>query len=182
VAWFGDAHHKKREVEVFAYVELTQRQLQAPGLLLVCADGAGKPNAMTIGWGFIGFIWNWPMFVVPVRPQRYTHGLIEARGDFTVNVMPANLAEVVSYCGSVSGREHDKFAERGLTAEPGARVSSPRIAEAMIQYECQVVYKDDVKLDLLDPEAAKACYPGGDWHRLFFGRILAVHAEEVKSK
>ncbi len=45
-----------------------------------------KVNTMTIGWGNIGFIWNKPIMMVPVRYSRYTYSMIDGSDTFTVSV------------------------------------------------------------------------------------------------
>jgi len=164
----------------FRYDECLKETLEVMGgrgLLLVSVDKDGKPNAMTIGWGTIGIIWGKPIFAVLVRPSRYTYGLIEETGDFTVNLPPAALEEVASFCGTVSGRDYDKFAEKGLTDLPARKVRSPIIGQCVLHYECRVVHKNDVIRDLLSPEIDASSYPSGDYHRIFFGEILSVYGD-----
>jgi flavin reductase (DIM6/NTAB) family NADH-FMN oxidoreductase RutF len=169
----------KTQVGPFEYLSETMHSLPDPGLLLVSRDQRRRPNAMTIGWGSIGIYWGQPIFVVPVRVSRYTYRCIERTGDFTVNVLPRKLAEVAAFCGTVSGRDHDKFAEARLTAVPGRFVLSPTIEECLISYECKVVHKSDVLAEALAKDLKRSCYPRGDYHRLFFGQILDVAAEPM---
>jgi flavin reductase (DIM6/NTAB) family NADH-FMN oxidoreductase RutF len=165
------------EIPYDRYLNLTLQRLLDPGLLLVARGGDGKrPNAMTIGWASFGVIWGLPVCVVLVRPSRYTYGLIEACGDFTVNVLPADLASAASICGTLSGRDHDKLAMAGLHPVEAQAVSSPILAEALIAYECKVVHKNDVLPDQLAAEVQRSCYPKGDYHRLYFGQILRASA------
>ena len=164
----------------FAYDECLKETLKVmggKGLLLVSVDGSGKPNAMTIGWGTIGIIWGKPIFAVLVRPSRYTYGLMEGTDDFTVNVPPVSLSEAVSFCGTASGRDYDKFAEKNLTALPGRKVKSPVIGECVLHYECKTVHKNDVMRDLLSSEIDTSCYPSGNYHRVFFGEIVSVYGD-----
>jgi flavin reductase (DIM6/NTAB) family NADH-FMN oxidoreductase RutF len=169
---------KKKEVDYRDFLKETFEVLKDQGLLLASVDRAGKPNAMAIGWATIGEIWWRPIFIVLVRPSRYTYELIEATGDFTVNVPPKELAEITAFCGSVSGRTHDKFAEKGLVAIPGRFVKSPIIDQCVINYECRVVHKNDIIPDFLSPQIKSSAYPSGDFHRVYFGEILAVYADE----
>ncbi len=148
------------------------------GLLLASLDPDEKPNAMAIGWGSVGIIWSRPMFVVLVRPSRYTYECIEAIGDFTVNVPSPDMAEAVEFCGTVSGRDHDKFAECGLTAGQSQTIISPYIDECELVYECQVVQHTDVVPENFAPEIIDEFYAGGDFHRIYFGEILRTLAEE----
>jgi len=123
----------KVEVPSTAYAEDAARILAQCGCLLVSGN-MEKANVMAIGWGLIGPLWGKPFFMVAVRPSRYTYKFVEKVGDFTVNVPKKGMEEIVDYCGSVSGREHDKFKEKGLTLVPSKRVNSPIISECAIHY------------------------------------------------
>jgi flavin reductase (DIM6/NTAB) family NADH-FMN oxidoreductase RutF len=153
------------------------RALGHPGALLVSVDRRGRPNVMTIGWGSIGIYWGRPVFVVPVRISRYTYKCIEAAGDFTVNVLPRKLADLAQFCGTVSGRDHDKFAEASLTAARTGKTKSPIIQECVLHYVCQVVHATDLDPKSMNPKILRDNYPRGDYHRFFFGAILDVQAE-----
>lgn len=159
----------------FAQVMKTMTDL---GLLLASKDADGKPNAMTIGWGTIGSIWGKPMWIVLVRPSRYTYLCIEKTGDFTVNVPPPSLKEAVLFCGSKSGRDYDKFSAIHLTATPGIAVNVPIIEECAINYECRVVHHNDVIPSELAGAIQNSAYKNGDYHRVYFGEILEVRADE----
>jgi flavin reductase (DIM6/NTAB) family NADH-FMN oxidoreductase RutF len=167
----------KIEASYTDYLKETNKVLGHGGLLLASVDAEGNPNAMTIGWGTIGIIWGKPVFVVFVRPSRYTYNLIEITNDFTVNVPTPGLADKVSYFGTVSGRDRNKFKEKRLTATPGKKVKSPIIEECCIHYECRVVNKNDIMPDNLADEIRHGPYRQGDFHRIYFGEILEVYAD-----
>ena len=165
----------RREAEYREYLEYTVRKLDEPGLLLAAHGLPGKPaNAMTIGWATFGIIWGLPICVVLVRPSRYTYELIEASRDFTVNVPAPGLEEEVTYFGTTSGRDYDKFAETGLVAHPSRTVKAPTIGECIITYECKVVHFNDVEPANLAPQVDTSSYPRGDYHRLYYGQILTT--------
>jgi flavin reductase (DIM6/NTAB) family NADH-FMN oxidoreductase RutF len=148
------------------------------GLVLLVSQGKGEsPNAMTIGWGTMGVIWAKPVFIVLVRPSRYTYGLIQETGEFTVNVVPPHLKEVANYCGTVSGRDKDKFAEKKLTALPSEKVLAPIIEECTIHFECRVIHKNDLIPSELDKAIVPQFYKAGDYHRLYFAEILACRRD-----
>ena len=168
----------KTQVGPWDYFSETLQALSSPGLLLVSLDKRNRPNAMTIGWGSAGVYWGEPIFIVPVRESRYTYGCINSTRDFTVNLLPRKLADIASFCGTVSGRDHDKFAEAKLTARASLAVKSPIIEECLLHYECKVVHVNEVVPKALADELRGRSYPRGDYHRLFFGRIVAVRAEE----
>ncbi len=168
----------KIEIPFIKYSEKTMEIMQNPGLLLVSVGKNGQPNVMAIGWGLIGVIWRKPVFIVAVRPSRYTYKLIEETGDFTVNVPSKDMSDVVEYCGTVSGRDHDKFKEKNLKAVPSKHVKSPIIDQCPINYECKVIYKTKLEPASIPEDVKSLFYPGNDYHTLYFGEILIVHADE----
>ena len=157
------------------HVVKTMNRLQDPGLLLVSAKKDGKNNVMTVGWGLVGVFWRMPVFMVAVRPSRFSHEFIEESGEFTVNVPGKGMDDVVEYCGKVSGRKHDKFAECKLSLLKGKKVRVPVIKECKIHYECRVVHKLEVVPGLVPANVKKIFYPRGDHHTIYFGKIVAVY-------
>jgi flavin reductase (DIM6/NTAB) family NADH-FMN oxidoreductase RutF len=153
----------------------TTRKMEDPGLLLVSANRQGKNDVMTIGWGLIGVFWGKPVFLVAVRPSRYTHEFIEDSGEFTVNVPEEGMDDAVQLCGEVSGREHDKFSECKLDLLRSRTVRTPIIRQCELHYECRVIHKLDVTPKLVPTEVKKAFYPRDDHHTLYFGEILAIY-------
>ncbi len=173
---------KKLKVSLTAYSEETIHTLNRCGCLLVSGK-IKKANVMTIGWGLIGILWGKPFFMVAVRPSRHTHNFIEETWDFTVNIPKKGMEKIVNYCGNVSGREHDKFKEKGLTMLPGKKVNSPIISECIIHYECKVIFKSKVVPSDLPRKIKWAYYKLGNYHTLYFGEILATFVDEdVTSK
>jgi len=152
------------------------------GLLLGSYDSAGKPNVMTIGWGALGRIWGVPAWIVLVRPSRYTFRCIEHSGCFSVNVPTSEMHMACATAGSSSGRDGDKFALAGLTAEKGRTVLAPIVAECPIVYECQVVHSNDVLPEKLAGEIISGAYMDGDYHRVYFGKVLSALAEPDAGK
>ena len=153
------------------------KALSSRGLLLGSYDASGKPNVMTIGWGLIGCIWGEPAWIVLVRPSRYTYRCIEHSGCFTVNVPTESMGDVCLGCGSKSGRDTDKFAAFKLTAEKAQAVLAPTVAQCPVVYECRVVHSNDVLPEKLADEILRGAYVDGDFHRVYYGRILGAYAE-----
>jgi len=162
----------------FAIAEVWRESLEilrSPGMLLASSDSKGVPNVMTIGWATLGIVWARPILTVLVRPSRFTYPLIEEVGDFTVNVPDRSMEEAVHYCGTVSGRAEDKFEGSGLTATPSRHVCSPVIEECLLHYECQVVHKHDLDPGTLTEAIQGQFYSQGDFHRVYYGEVLAVY-------
>ncbi|MFB3883709.1 MAG: flavin reductase family protein [Thermodesulfobacteriota bacterium] len=167
----------KKIVDYRNYLAETIKAFDESRVLLVSQGKEGFPNVMAIGWGTIGIIWKRPIFIVLVRPSRYTYKFIEEAGEFTVNVVPPQLKEVVQFCGTVSGRDYNKFKEKQLTAIPSTKVKTPILKEAMIHFECRVVNKNDLTPSGLAKAMIPDLYPKGDFHRVYFGEILACQCE-----
>ncbi len=160
------------------YFPQTIQRMREDGLLLVTMGADGKPNVMTIGWGTMGSIWSRPVFIVLVRPSRHTYSRLEQVSDFTVNVPPRELALAASHCGTVSGREHDKFQEMRLTPVPSREVRPPIIKECAVHYECRTLHRNDVVPAALAQAVREEAYASGDFHRIYFGEIVAAYADE----
>jgi flavin reductase (DIM6/NTAB) family NADH-FMN oxidoreductase RutF len=172
----------KVQVRYTDYFAQTIERMRKDGLLLVSLGRDGKANVMTIGWGVMGSIWSHPVFIVLVRPSRYTYSRLEQVNDFTVNVPPKELSAAVGLCGSVSGREHDKFQEAHLTPIASREVRSPIIKECVVHYECRTLHRNDVAPGALVQAVREEAYPWGDFHRIYFGEIVAAYADEDASK
>ncbi len=54
---------------------------------------------------------------------------------------------------------------------------SPGIEECWITHECVVVQKTDVVPEHFAPEIIDMLYAGGDFHRVYFGQIVASYAD-----
>ena len=167
----------KVQVRYADYFDVTIRRMREDGLLLATTSAEGKPNVMTIGWGTIGSIWSRPVFIVLVRPSRFTYSRLEQVSDFTVNVPPRELAAAVALCGAVSGRDGDKFQEARLTPVPSREVRSPIIQECLVHYECRTLHRVDMAPEALVQTIHEQFYGSGDFHRVYFGEIVAAYAD-----
>lgn len=144
-------------------------------LLLTAGDfEKGHFNTMTVGWGSLGTMWGKPFAQVVVRPHRYTFEFIERYDTFTLTVFSDDYRGALNLLGTKSGRDGDKIAETGLTPIASQRVAAPGFAEAELILECQKIYWDDLNPGgFLDP-AIENNYPQRDYHRVYFGEILAA--------
>jgi len=99
---------------------------------------------------------------VGIRTQRHSHQLVKEAGDFVLNVPSSELIEATKFCGSKSGRDHDKFKECDLTAIPATKIKSPIIKECPINLECKTSKVVNVGV-----------------HDLFIAEVVAVHMDEA---
>ena len=139
-----------------------------------------KPyNAMTISWASVGQVWNKLFFQVFVRPSRYTYGLMEKSEGFTLSVLPGALKPALNLLGSKSGRDGDKIAAAGLHPIASKHVSAPSFQEAELVVECKKIYWQDIDPKYFLDSSIEEHYPKNDYHRVYFGEILAVRGIDV---
>ena len=92
-----------------------------PAVLISCGENEQEYNLFTVAW--TGTVCtNPPMCYISVRPERHSYEIIKRTGEFVINLTTASLARATDWCGVRSGRDYDKFAEMGLTAEAAAVV------------------------------------------------------------
>lgn len=131
-----------------------------PAVLVSVADNAGNTNLLTIAW--TGTICSDPPMVsISVRPERYSHHMIEETGEFVINLTTEELVYATDYCGVKSGRDIDKWKEMNLTPIAGEHVKAPMVKESPVNLECRVTQK----LELGS-------------HDMFMAEVLAVHVDD----
>ena len=131
-----------------------------PAVLVSVADRAGKSNLLTLAW--TGTICSEPPMVsISVRPERYSHHMIEETGEFVINLTTEELVYATDYCGVKSGKDVDKWAEMNLTPIAAEHVKAPMVAESPVNLECRVTQK----LELGS-------------HDMYIAEVLAVHVDD----
>ena len=114
--------------------------------MLVTAGNEEKFNMMTASWGCLGWLWNKPVAVVFIRPERYPHQFIEENDTLTLQFLgnSEKARQAYNFCGSKSGRDFDKAHEAGLTPVTleGGEVT---FEEARLTLVCRKLYKDTLK-------------------------------------
>lgn len=114
------------------------RRFLEPGpIVLLSSAWKGERNIMTMGWHMIMefqpslvgcYIWT----------ENHSFGMVRKSKECVINIPTADLAAKVVGIGNTTGRDVDKFAEFGLTAQPGAKVAAPLIAECYASFECRL--------------------------------------------
>ena len=109
-----------------------------PVALVTVAGRKGGANIVTLAW--VGMACSDPRCVtIAIRPSRYSNTLLKAAGEFCLNIPGRELVRETDHCGVVSGRDHDKWAETGLTPEPSEHIAAPRISQCRFALECTVI-------------------------------------------
>ena len=140
-------------------------------------DGQPKANTMTASWGGAGVFWGKPAVTCYIRPQRYTKEFIDKEELFSVSFFKDGHRDALKLCGSVSGRDHDKIKEAGLT--PVFIDGVPAFEEADTILICRKMYRTSMNpADFIDKDADSKFYPEKDYHDMYIAEIVkAVVAE-----
>ena len=148
-------------------------------MLITAENSHGEVNTMTASWGCAGILWNKPVAICFIRPQRYTYAFTEDSDTMTLAFFPeGEYREALRYCGTRSGRDGDKFVATGLTVAKTAE-GTPYPAEANLVLVCRKLYADDLKENaFIAPEMLKH-YPTRDYHRFYICEITEVLVKEA---
>ena len=83
--------------------------------LVMSAVKDGRLPPMTGAWATMGILWQKPVVICAVRPERFTREFLDASDVFSLTVFENSWRKMLGYCGTVSGRQEDKVAKAGLT-------------------------------------------------------------------
>jgi flavin reductase (DIM6/NTAB) family NADH-FMN oxidoreductase RutF len=142
-----------------ASFDKSQLLAPAPIVLVGCVHKDLGINLLTVAWCGVDCSMP-PMIHVSIRPSRFSHRMVKETGSFTVNVPTREMLKQVDLCGTLSGKDTDKFAKAHLTPLASEIIEAPLVAECPVNLECKV-YRV-VPLGL---------------HDMFIGEIVARHAD-----
>ena len=119
------------------------------------------------------------MFVAYIRESRFTREILDAAGEFTVNIPLGEVDKnILSVCGTKSGRDLDKIKELGLTLVDSEYVSAPGIQELPLTLECKVIFRN-VQDERTLPDNIRSRYYSaineGDYHIAYYGEIVNAY-------
>jgi flavin reductase (DIM6/NTAB) family NADH-FMN oxidoreductase RutF len=130
-----------------------------PTWLVGTYDAAGKANLAAVAWGGVCCS-KPPCVAVSLRKATYSYQAILDRKAFTVCVPSADQVRQADYCGIVSGRTVDKFADCRFTPVRSALVDAPYVEECPMVLECRLLHTLEIGL-----------------HTQFIGEILDVKVD-----
>ena len=139
---------------------------------LLAAGDKEKSNAMTIGWGSVGTLWQKPALTVYVAEKRYTKEFLDKAEYFTVMSFDVENSKVLTYMGTKSGRDGDKAQALGLHTAYTAN-GTPYYTEATMVIECKIMYAAP-----FDPSGFKSDVPKNMYSRFPAG-VHSMYVGEV---
>lgn len=139
--------------------------------LLTAAKKDGSFNMMTVSWGGMGVLWGKNVFQCYVRPQRHTFGFTEEADYISLNFFSSEFKDVLSYCGSKSGRDFDKAKECGLS--PVDTGTGIYYSEAALAVLGKKLYSDVIREDCFIGVDPGQWYKD-DYHKLYICEIIKI--------
>ena len=134
---------------------------------LVSSAAVGVRNVMAAAW-VMPLDFDPPKVAIVVDRSTYTRELIEASGEFVLNIPPRALAGKVLALGASSGRDEDKFVRHQLAVEPATRVTAPLLTDCLAWLECRVIAERAESI--IGPKGEKL---DGDGKKLINSRVEA---------
>ena len=173
----------KQMIQPFDYASQILKAVRSG--VLVTTRARGKTNTMSISWGTMGIQWGLPIFTVFVRGCRHTKTMLDEAMEFTVNIpLEAVDKNIIRVCGTLSGRDTDKLALLGLTAEAPEVIATPGIRELPLTLECKVIYRQQQTPGSMTSPEPQTHYPPDsqnihdDYHTAYYGQIVAAYIIE----
>ena len=153
-------------------VELSKsyRLLNHGPTVMVSSAHAGQANVMSAAWS-MPLDFDPPKVAVVIDKSTLTRRLVEASGEFVLNVPSAELAKLTLAVGSESGRDIDKFAAHGIATLPAEKVGAPLLEGCLGWLECRLIPEPHIQqtYDLFLGEVVGAwadpsVFSDGHWH------------------
>ena len=147
--------------------------------MLITAGNKNSYNTMTASWGFMGILWNKPIAVCFIRPQRFTLRFVENSDYYTLSFFNEEHRKALEFCGSRSGRDTNKAGETGLIPV-ATQTGNITFSQARLVLECKKLYADTIsENNFIVKELIAKNYRGKDFHRFFFGQVMNVYVKPI---
>ena len=103
---------------------------------------------------------------------------MEKNDTFTLCGFPETYRPALQILGSKSGRYGDKLSLTDLTLKKSTKISAPAYNEASLILECRKIYYQDLDPKGFLDKGIQDNYPINDYHRVYYGEILAAFVED----
>ncbi|RJF96271.1 flavin reductase family protein [Noviherbaspirillum saxi] len=143
-------------------VELAKsyRLLNHGPTVLVSSAHGDTVNVMAAAWSMpVDF--SPPKVAVVIDRNTLTRQLVDASGEFVLNIPSRQLAQATLAVGSASGREVDKFHAYGLSTFAAEKIAAPLLQGCLGWLECRVIPEPQIQ----------------ERYDLFLGEIVAAWAD-----
>ena len=144
--------------------------------LLITGEADGRANSMTASWGGMGILWGKPVAFLFIRPSRYTKEFVDKADCLTLSVFREDRRKMLSYFGTVSGRDEDKIAKSGLTVRHENGMTY--FEEARVTMLCRKLYAQEMKPECFIDKACDEKWYKNDYHTMYVVEIEKLLLED----
>lgn len=144
--------------------------------MLITAKNGSEVNTMTASWGNLGILWGKPVAICYIRPQRHTFSIVESSNSLSLSFLSEEYREALKLCGTLSGRDVNKFTESKLTA--AEYEGTPYVDESETVLICKKLYADFIKEDAFTNTDPLSHYPDKDFHKFYICEIEKILVKE----
>jgi len=128
--------------------------------VLVSTRHGDAVNVMAAAWS-MPLDFDPPKVAVVIDKNTLTRTMIEASGEFALNVPSRELARLTLQVGSTSGRDVDKFAAFDAGTWTGEKIGAPLLDGCLAWLECRLIPEPHIQ----------------DTYDLFLGEVVAAWAD-----
>lgn len=164
---------KFKEISPTQISENTFKLIGKDWMLITATDKSGKTNTMTASWGLFGVLWNHPVCVCFIRPERYTYNFANEADNISLSFFDDEYRDALKLCGARSGRDIDKIKESSLTLVHDES-NTPYFEEAKMVIVAKKLYTDMIKKDCFLFDELLKNYPSDNFHKMYICEIKSV--------
>lgn len=136
-----------------------------PIFLITTLKENGKPNACLHSWGCFGGDGSGYYSILTMLKSYHTCANILRTGEWCINFPSVDQHDPCFKTIELNSIENDEIVDAGFTVESPRVVRAPRIAECLINLECE-------------REGERSLFQGGDWH-VFAGRVVHLAMDDA---
>jgi len=153
-------------------VKKTALRMIAHGLYLLTVKHEGQLTASTVSW-LSQASFDPPLVTVGVKADTLTHALVEASGQFAINLLAVGQTEMAQTFFKRAVHEEDRLS--GYAFEPGPITGAPIFLDSPAWFECKitdmvkrgdhtVLVAEVVEAGVRDPGATPIALRDTPWH------------------
>ncbi len=132
-------------------LEKCWKMLNHGPVTLITSAHDHKTNVMAASWA-TPLDYDPPKLLLVLDANAYTRRLVDASGEFGVQIPKRRIAEQTVAVGQSSGRDCDKFSRFGLKSFAAQKIAAPILEECVAWLECRVIPDATQRYDLFIAE------------------------------
>ena len=138
--------------------------------MLITAGTPDQYNMMTASRGGFGVLWGKKVAFIFVRKNRYTNEFIQKSDQISLSFFDEKYRDILTLCGTKSGREIDKMKEVPLTMQENFTFQ-----EAKVTIQGEKIFETELDPSLIkNPEIKNQRYQGQENHMMYILEIKEI--------